>query len=1038
LKIKGKTFKKAKKRRVEKIGNNPVLSGGNFMEIISRSENAVIILSESGVIEYINFKAALLSGKKRSALTGTYEFGKFIDEKHKDWLKEYLRAVKNKKAPFSGETKKFTLKNKTERIILWKTSFMDSRGTVSRKIYFEGIDITQTVNAKKLIDEYSATLDTASSAIASIDAAGIIVGYNRAAAKIFGTNRKALLNTEFKRLMLNEEYETAMKRLHDVAVKGHSYGGEYRMIKKNGEKIYVSVSSTAVLDNDGKFIRTISVLEDITEMKKAGEKMKQQAAERALAEQKIEESEKFYRELFNSNNDAIVIMEMTLENQKIPKVKVTDLNEMTCGIFELTRAELMKKKVSDFIGNPWLDRIRDDMWALKPGDTSSNTVEITTGKGKKLTCEVRIKTFTVGEKNMLLCVVRDITGRLENERALKDSEELYRTLINTSNDGVMLSNTRGTITFASAMAASMHGYKDASSLTGKSLADLTDTESKSMLINEIAGLVKKGGAAMAEYTALRRDGTRFTAEIYFSMIKDSYGRPASIMSTIRDITDRKNAEYDLKESEKKYRSVISSTGQLVYEYILSSGIIIWGGAVEQITGFTQEEFNEEVSIDIWEEMIHPDDRSNAVESLVKARQECGKYSAKYRFRTKSGGYIYVEDEGMFLPDESGEAYKMLGVMKDISARIKYENEIMESEEKFRSLSEQSLLGLAILQDGMVKYLNDAFARINGYSRQEIIGWTYEDFYSHVEPVDAEMMKKGSDERKMKSGDQQKNYQFRLKSGSGRIKWIDVYVRTIIYGGRPADFITQADITNLKETEEKLNRTINELKNSNTELEQFAYVASHDLQEPLRMVSSYVQLIKKRYEGRLGTDADDFIRFAVDGADRMQHLIRDLLAYSRVGISKKEPGPVAMENVVRTAMSNMEMLLKETGATVSFSGLPVINADELQMVQLAQNLMSNSIKFRKKETPPVLQISAERRPGEWVFKFSDNGIGIDGRYYDKIFIIFQRLHGKSEYPGTGIGLAICKKIVESYGGFIRVDSTEGEGTSFYFSVPDGKK
>jgi light-regulated signal transduction histidine kinase (bacteriophytochrome) len=205
-----------------------------------------------------------------------------------------------------------------------------------------------------------------------------------------------------------------------------------------------------------------------------------------------------------------------------------------------------------------------------------------------------------------------------------------------------------------------------------------------------------------------------------------------------------------------------------------------------------------------------------------------------------------------------------------------------------------------------------------------------------------------------------------------------------------------------------------------------------------MVSSYVQLIKKRYEGKLGADADDFIHFAVDGADRMQHLIRDLLAYSRVGTSKKEPGPVAMENVVRTVMSNMEMLLKETGATVSFSGLPVITADELQMVQLAQNLMSNSIKFRKKEAPPVLEISAERRTGEWVFKFSDNGIGIDGRYYDKIFIIFQRLHGKSEYPGTGIGLAICKKIVESYGGAIRVESKEGEGTSFYFSIPDGKK
>lgn len=911
MKIKGKTVKKAKKKRVMKTGNNPVLSGGNFMEIIGRSENAVIILSAPGVIEYINSKAASLAGKKRSALTGTFEFGKFLDEKHGGWLKEYLKAVKNKTAPFSGGTKKFILKNKTERMILWKSWFMDLRGAGPGKVCFEGKDITELVNAKRLINEYSATLDTASSAIASVDASGRIVGYNMAAAKLFGTDRKSLLNRKFREFMHEEDSKTAMKRLREVAVRGHSYGGEYRMIKKNGGIINVSISSTAVLDNNGKFIRTISVLEDITERKKDGEKLKEQAAERALAEQKIEESEKFYRELFNSNNDAIVIMEMTRENQDIPQVKVIDLNEMTCGIFELTRAELMKKKVSDFIGMPWLEKIRKDMWIIKPGDTSSNTVEIKTGKGRKLTCEVRIKTFTIGRKSMLLCVVRDIT-------------------------------------------------------------------------------------------------------------------------------EQKRSDETLKESEEKYRSVISSTGQLVYEYILSSGIIIWGGAVEQITGFTQEEFNREVSIDIWEQMIHPGDRSNAVAALVEARQKCAKYSAKYRFRTKFGGYVYVEDEGMFLSDESGAAYKMLGVMKDISTRIKYENEIMESAEKFRSLSEQSLIGIAILQDARVKYLNDAFARINGYSRQEILGWSYADFYSHVEPGDAEMMIKGYDERKMENGAQQKNYQFRMKSGGGARKWIDVYVRSIIYEGRPADFITQADITSLKETEEKLNRTINELKSSNAELEQFAYVASHDLQEPLRMVSSYVQLIKKRYEGKLGADADDFIHFAVDGADRMQHLIRDLLAYSRVGTSKKEPGPVAMENVVRTVMSNMEMLLKETGATVSFSGLPVITADELQMVQLAQNLMSNSIKFRKKEAPPVLEISAERRTGEWVFKFSDNGIGIDGRYYDKIFIIFQRLHGKSEYPGTGIGLAICKKIVESYGGAIRVESKEGEGTSFYFSIPDGKK
>lgn len=224
-----------------------------------------------------------------------------------------------------------------------------------------------------------------------------------------------------------------------------------------------------------------------------------------------------------------------------------------------------------------------------------------------------------------------------------------------------------------------------------------------------------------------------------------------------------------------------------------------------------------------------------------------------------------------------------------------------------------------------------------------------------------------------------------------------------------------------------------LARSNTELEQFAYVASHDLQEPLRMISSYVQLLSRRYKGRLDKDADEFIAFAVDGTLRMQQLINDLLAYSRVGTRGKPPAPTNFEDVLSKAMANLKIAALESGAVVTHDQLPTAMADELQMVQLFQNLVGNAIKFRGQETPKI-HISARPEENEWIFSVRDNGIGIDPQFHDRIFVLFQRLHGREEYPGTGIGLTVSKKIVERHGGRIWLESEPGKGTTFYFSIP----
>jgi light-regulated signal transduction histidine kinase (bacteriophytochrome) len=237
----------------------------------------------------------------------------------------------------------------------------------------------------------------------------------------------------------------------------------------------------------------------------------------------------------------------------------------------------------------------------------------------------------------------------------------------------------------------------------------------------------------------------------------------------------------------------------------------------------------------------------------------------------------------------------------------------------------------------------------------------------------------------------------------------------------------------RRAEQLLAHYTEDLKRSNAELEEFAYVASHDLQEPLRMVASFTQLLAKRYQGKLDQDADEFIAYAVDGATRMQQLLQDLLAYSRVGSRSKPLAPTDCNVIFDQARDNLLTALEESGAQVSSGPLPTVLGDEVQLVQLFQNLIANALKFRG-EAPPVIQVTAQEDDGAWRFAVRDNGIGIALAHQERIFMIFQRLHRRSDYPGTGIGLAICKKIVERHGGRLWVASEEGRGASFFFTIP----
>ena len=245
---------------------------------------------------------------------------------------------------------------------------------------------------------------------------------------------------------------------------------------------------------------------------------------------------------------------------------------------------------------------------------------------------------------------------------------------------------------------------------------------------------------------------------------------------------------------------------------------------------------------------------------------------------------------------------------------------------------------------------------------------------------------------------------------------------------------ELEVAERKRAEIELNLRSQELARSNAELGQFAYVASHDLQEPLRMVVSYLQLVDTRYRERLDADAREFIAFAVDGAKRMQVLINDLLAYSRIGTQGQPFQPTDCEAVLQAALRNLQIAIRESGAQITHDPLPTVRGDATQLVQLFQNLVGNALKFRR-DGPPRIHIRAEPGDGLWCLSVQDNGIGIESQYFDRIFVLFQRLHGRSTYSGTGIGLAICKKIAERHGGTIWVESELGKGSTFRFTIPE---
>jgi PAS domain S-box-containing protein len=390
---------------------------------------------------------------------------------------------------------------------------------------------------------------------------------------------------------------------------------------------------------------------------------------------------------------------------------------------------------------------------------------------------------------------------------------------------------------------------------------------------------------------------------------------------------------------------------------------------------------------------------------------------------------------MLSPLENAEGILVTAAIRDISVRKAAEEHLAQMEGRYRGLLEAAPDAMVVVNEaGEIVLLNLQAEKQFGYYRDELVGQKVKN-----------IIPEGFAERLIADGTRTAAEALIQQIGTGielsgrRKDGSEFPIEIMLSPLENAEgiLVTAAirDISVRKKSEAHLVKTAEELKRSNDQLEQFAYVASHDLQEPLRMVASYTQLLARRYQGHLDSDADEFIGYAVDGCNRMQRLIRDLLAYSRSGTDIKLLQEISGETALTEALTNLRVSIEESGATVTHDLLPAITSDDTQLVQVLQNLIGNAIKYRGAAAPEV-HVSAKKNGGkEWIFSVRDNGLGIAPQYFERIFIIFQRLHGRQEFNGTGIGLAICKKIVERLGGRIWVESQLEKGSTFYFSLPE---
>jgi PAS domain S-box-containing protein len=639
--------------------------------------------------------------------------------------------------------------------------------------------------------------------------------------------------------------------------------------------------------------------------------------------------------------------------------------------------------------------------------------------GEEFPIEASISQVQSGNKHLFTVILRDISER--------QREEAHRlrlaAIVDSSEQAILSKDLSGHIVTWNKGAEKLYGYtaEEAVGRPASMLFPPSLHEEEKRILSEVAAGRQ---FHLEETTRLHQSGRTIQIAVSVSPVKDAHGVIVGAASISHDIRDRLQMETALRESRQRMASILESAMDAIIAIDENMQVLLFNAAAEKMFRCPAAEVI-----------------GQSVERLIPARfrpqhtghvRKFGEPGATNRAMGTLGAIWGVRADGEEFPIEasisqvdSGDKRLFTVILRDISER-------QRAEELFRRAVESAPCGILMAGDqGKIVLVNTEAEKLFGYKREELLGQPIETLmparfraqhHDQAAGYQKSPSKRAMGDRHGLLGQRKDGSEFPLEIGLNPVETA---------AGKQV-LVTVVDVTARRRAEEEKEEYTRELQRSNAELEQFAYVASHDLQEPLRMVASYTEILGERYRGKLDANADKYIGYAVDGAQRMQRVIRDLLAYARVSSQAKPLQPTDSAAVLASVIRVMHSAIDSSKTEIICGQLPTIMADELQLSQVFQNLITNAIKFHADRAPRI-EISAALTGATWEFSVKDNGIGMDMEHSGRIFQMFQRLHSREEYEGTGIGLAIAKRIVERHGGRIWCDSVLGEGTTFHFTM-----
>jgi PAS domain S-box-containing protein len=627
--------------------------------------------------------------------------------------------------------------------------------------------------------------------------------------------------------------------------------------------------------------------------------------------------------------------------------------------------------------------------------------------------------------------------RASETRARQARDWLQATLTSIG-DAVIATDEEGRVSFMNPVSEALTGWtqQGALGLPLERVFVISNEETGASVENPVIKALRQGRiVGLANHTKLTaKSGREIPIDDSAAPMRDLDGNVKGVVLVFRDVSERKRAE----QAQRHLAAIVESSDDAIIGKDLNGTILSWNKSAERIFGYSaQEVIGKPISI------IAPPGRNEMPEILERIKR--GDRIDHYQTvrRTKSGRLLDISLTVSPLRDSSGQIIGASKIARDISERKQAEERLRRSEEEARETRDLLRTTLASIGDavivtdaqGNVTFLNDVAAALTGWSEKEAVGLPLKKIFaiSNEETgasVESPLEKVFREGRIVGLANHT-----RLTAKSGRQIPIDDSAAPIrdAKGGVVGVVLVFRDVTERKHAEKAVQESVERLSRANEDLRQFAFAASHDLQEPLRMITSYSQLLVKEYSGQLGGDADLYVRFISEGTSRMRDLLADLLAYAQLSSDILETGgSVDLDAVKRKAIENCKVAIDESKAIIKSDLLPQVTGHEPHFVQLLQNLIENAIKYRS-DTPPQISISVQQKEDMWLFAVADNGISIAPEYHKQIFGLFKRLHGK-QIPGTGIGLAICQRVVQRYGGKIWVESQLRQGSTFYFTLP----